>query len=66
MSFRVTGAGTVTVTYGGEPLEPVEGVYSVRMDAGTSELFAITYAGAGVATVNDVILPRLGSLLLIR
>ena len=66
VSFRVTGAGTVTVTYGGEPLEPVEGVYSVRMDAGTSEVFAVSYAGEGVATVNDVVLPHLGSLLLIR
>ena len=66
VSFSVTGAGTVTVTYGGEPLEPVGGAYSVAVGTGTSEVFAVSYAGEGVATVSDVILPRLGSLLLIR
>ena len=66
VSFRVTGAGTVAVTYGGMPLEPADGVYSVEIAAGTSETFAVSYAGEGVATVSEVALPRCGTLLLVR
>ena len=66
-SFKVTVAdeGTVTAELDGTPLVGEEGVYVVDFSAGESEL-KISFAGAGTATLSDVVMPKSGLMLICR
>lgn len=69
VSFKVViaGEGAVTVTYGETVLEPSsDGIYEAEAGVGTSETFAVSFAGTGTATVSGVDIPHLGTLLLVR
>ena len=68
VSFKAVAddGAAVTVTVGGEPVTPGEGGrYEFAALAGETEV-EIAVTGEGQATVSDVVLPKLGTLLLVR
>ena len=69
VSFKVTvtGGGTVTAKLGETALVPDgSGVYSFQAEAGETDIVTVSFAGAGTATVSDVVLPLRGMLMLVR